>query len=272
VSAAARRLPARAIPTHPSDRADGRRDFFSTGIHLTVIESAADPAAESWRNLNAITDLVHDVITTDTHLVVSALCGDVAAGGVALALAADRVVARKGIVINPYYQHMGGLYGSEYWTYLFPRRVGHAAAARLTSEPFAAISSAHAARIGLLDGMYGPTVESFTASLHADARRLADPLPVRRAARSQTRAGTRPRDETASPLPPPRDGPLAPVLLRPRPAIPPSPAPVRIQAKPATEPSGNVRGRLQGVMASLATCQRLRDLARSAHRDCRAGF
>ena len=27
-------------------------------------------------------------------------------------------------MLNPYYRHMGGLYGSEYWTYLLPRRVG----------------------------------------------------------------------------------------------------------------------------------------------------
>ena len=40
------------------------------------------------------------------------------------ALAADRVYARDDVVLNPYYRHMGGLYGSEYWTYLLPRRVG----------------------------------------------------------------------------------------------------------------------------------------------------
>ena len=57
---------------------------------------------------------------------ISAIAGDAAAGGVPLALAADYVLAREDIVLNPYYQHMGGLYGSEYWTYLLPRRVGPA--------------------------------------------------------------------------------------------------------------------------------------------------
>ena len=33
-------------------------------------------------------------------------------------------MAREDVVLNPYYRHMGGLYGSEYWTYLLPRRVG----------------------------------------------------------------------------------------------------------------------------------------------------
>jgi enoyl-CoA hydratase/carnithine racemase len=62
------------------------------------------------------------MLETDSHLVISALCGDAAAGGVPFAVAADHVVARKDVVLNPYYQHMGGLYGSEYWTYLLPRR------------------------------------------------------------------------------------------------------------------------------------------------------
>ena len=102
----------------------GGEDYFSNGIHLNVIEAAEDPAAESWSNLVAIDDLVRDIVQTDSHLVISALAGDAAAGGVPLALAADCVVAREDTILNPYYQHMGGLYGSEYWTYLLPRRVG----------------------------------------------------------------------------------------------------------------------------------------------------
>ena len=67
---------------------------------------------------------MREVIETDSHVVISALTGDAAAGGVPFALAADHVVAREDVVLNPYYRHMGGLYGSEYWTYLLPRRVG----------------------------------------------------------------------------------------------------------------------------------------------------
>ena len=104
----------------------GGTDYFSNGIHLNVIEAAEDQAGESWRNLQAINDLVREIIETDYQLVISALRGDAGAGGVPLALAADHVVARRDVVLNPYYQHMGGLYGSEYWTYLLPRRVGPA--------------------------------------------------------------------------------------------------------------------------------------------------
>ena len=31
---------------------------------------------------------------------------------------------RSGVVINPHYKNMGNLYGSEYWTFVLPRRVG----------------------------------------------------------------------------------------------------------------------------------------------------
>ena len=101
----------------------GERDFFSNGIHLNVIEAADDPAAESWANINAIDDLVEAVLTTTDRLVVSAVAGNAAAGGVMLALAADEVWCRSGAVLNPHYRLMG-LYGSEYWTYTLPRRVG----------------------------------------------------------------------------------------------------------------------------------------------------
>lgn len=68
---------------------------------------------------------------------------------------------REGIVLDPYYPHMGGLDGSEYWTYLLPRRVGTRTARRLTSAPFEPISAQRAARIGLLDPPYGATAEDF---------------------------------------------------------------------------------------------------------------
>jgi putative two-component system hydrogenase maturation factor HypX/HoxX len=148
----------------------GGSDFFSNGVHLNVIEAATDPDLESWRNLNAINDVVREVIQTDSHLVVSALAGDAAAGGVPFALAADLVVARRDVVLNPYYRHMGGLYGSEYWTYLLPRRVGAEMAARLTGPPFTPIGTRRAVEIGLLDAAFGATLESF----EAQARRYAE--------------------------------------------------------------------------------------------------
>jgi putative two-component system hydrogenase maturation factor HypX/HoxX len=67
----------------------GGSDYFANGIHLNEIEAAEDPAVESWRNLQAINEVVRDIVETDSHLVISALAGDAAAGGVPLALAAD---------------------------------------------------------------------------------------------------------------------------------------------------------------------------------------
>jgi putative two-component system protein, hydrogenase maturation factor HypX/HoxX len=151
----------------------GGDDYFSNGIHLNEIEAAEDPAQESWRNLNAIDDLVKDILETDSHLVVSALAGDAAAGGVPLALAGDYVLAREDTVLNPYYQHMGGLYGSEYWTYLLPRRVGAATTARLASAPFRPVGSHEAVRIGLLDAALGADLEEFRAATARFAERAA---------------------------------------------------------------------------------------------------
>jgi putative two-component system protein, hydrogenase maturation factor HypX/HoxX len=151
----------------------GGSDFFSTGIHLNVIEAAEDPAAESWRNLHAINDVVREIVETDSHLVISALAGDTAAGGVPMALAADRVVAREAVVLNPYYGHMGGLYGSEYWTYLLPRRVGREMTARLTGPPFASVGTTQAVEIGLLDAAFGADLASFRMRTRGLADQLA---------------------------------------------------------------------------------------------------
>jgi len=151
----------------------GGDDYFSNGIHLNEIEAAEDPAEESWRNLQAIDDLVKDILETDSHLVISAIAGDAAAGGVPLALAGDYVLAREDIVLNPYYQHMGGLYGSEYWTYLLPRRVGPAVAARLTGPPFRAVGANEAVRIGLVDAAFGVDLEDFQVRAARVAERIA---------------------------------------------------------------------------------------------------
>ena len=151
----------------------GGSDFFSNGIHLNVIEAADDPASESWNNLRAIDDLVREIIETDSHVVLSALGGDAAAGGVPFALAADHVVARNDVVLNPYYQHMGGLYGSEYWTYLLPRRVSAELTARLTGPPFTPVGTRQAVEIGLLDAAFGDTLDRFHSQVRALAERLA---------------------------------------------------------------------------------------------------
>jgi putative two-component system hydrogenase maturation factor HypX/HoxX len=151
----------------------GGADFFSNGIHLNVIEAAEDQAEESWYNLHAIDDVVRDIVETDSHLVISALSGDAAAGGVPFALAADHVVAREDVVLNPYYKHMGGLYGSEYWTYLLPRRIGHELTAEITEAPFLPIGTRRAVEIGLLDAAFGDTAASFRVQVRGLAERLA---------------------------------------------------------------------------------------------------
>ncbi|MFD7133609.1 enoyl-CoA hydratase-related protein [Streptomyces sp. NPDC059894] len=184
--------------TRPTDVVvlGGTRDFFSNGIHLNVIEAAPDPAAESLANIEAIDDLVEEILTTTDRLVIAALPGNAAAGGAMLALAADEVWCREGAVLNPHYRLMG-LYGSEYWTYTLPRRVGPAAAARLTGE--ALPIGAHAARtLGLVDRVLGCGPGDFTAEVTRMADRLARSagLPTRLGAKKAARE----RDEAVRPL------------------------------------------------------------------------
>ncbi|MEW2511370.1 enoyl-CoA hydratase-related protein [Streptomyces sp. NPDC046870] len=183
----------------------GTRDFFSNGIHLNVIEAAPDPAQESWTNLNAMDDLVEAVLRTTDRLVVAALGGNAAAGGAMLALAADEVWCRTGVVLNPHYRRMG-LYGSEFWTYTLPRRVGPEQAGRLTSRALP-VSAATAARLGLVDRLVPAAPRDFAAEAGrlATALAAAGDLDRRIAAKAAARAA----DERDRPLARYREAELA---------------------------------------------------------------
>jgi putative two-component system protein, hydrogenase maturation factor HypX/HoxX len=149
----------------------GPRDLFANGIHLNVVQAADDPAAESWRNINAIDDLVQAILTSTGQLTVAALAGNAAAGGLMLAAAADRVWCRAGAVLNPHYRLMG-LHGSEYWTYTLPRRVGASEAARLT-QACLPVTPASALRSGLVDHVVADDAAAFRAQVVALAGQLA---------------------------------------------------------------------------------------------------
>ena len=152
----------------------GGADFWCNGMHLHCIEAADSAADASWENINRIDDLACDILQTDTHLTIAALQGNAAAGGVFLALAADHTLARSGIVLNPHYRNMGNLYGSEYWTYLLPRRVGEAQAHALMQRRLP-LGMPEAQAIGLIDEHAGPEPASFRALLDARAAKLAAP-------------------------------------------------------------------------------------------------
>ncbi|MDZ7653898.1 MAG: hydrogenase maturation protein [Burkholderiaceae bacterium] len=155
----------------------GGPDFFSNGIHLNLIEAAASPADESWRNINAIDDVCEAVISTTDRLVFATLQGNAGAGGVFLALTADAVWAREGVILNPHYKNMGNLYGSEYWTYTLPRRVkragGSEADARRVMDNRLPLSAAQAQAAGLVDKVIASGRATFLADAIARAQRVA---------------------------------------------------------------------------------------------------
>jgi len=142
----------------------GGEECWSNGIHLNHIEVAASPADESWLNISAIDDLIYQIITTLDKLTVSALVGSAGAGGAIMALAADRVFAREGVIFNPHYKNMGELYGSEYWTYLLPKRVGQEIATSLTEQRLP-ISAKKAWQIGLCDTVLDKNHKIFVAQV-----------------------------------------------------------------------------------------------------------
>ena len=128
----------------------GGGDFWSNGIHLNTIEAAESPADESWANINAIDDLAEAILCCATQLTVAAVGGNAGAGGCFLARAADFVWVRDGVILNPHYKNMGNLFGSEFWTYLLPPRVG-AEGARAIMRHRLPMTAREAVRLGFYD-------------------------------------------------------------------------------------------------------------------------
>jgi putative two-component system protein, hydrogenase maturation factor HypX/HoxX len=145
----------------------GGQDVWSNGIHLNLIEHAKNSADESWLNINALNNLIQEIILSTHHYIICALQGNAGAGGVSLALSGDKVLARDGIVLNPHTRNMG-LFGSEYWTYLLPNRIGISKANRFTEEclPWGV---AVAKEIGLIDAYHGQSNVEFISFVRHQA-------------------------------------------------------------------------------------------------------
>jgi putative two-component system hydrogenase maturation factor HypX/HoxX len=142
----------------------GQEDFFSNGMNLNTIEASPSPADESWENINAMDDLCEELLTTTDKLTVSALQGNAGAGGVFLALTCDLIFAREGVVLNPHYKNIGNLYGSEFWTYTLPKRLGEEEAKKLMENRMP-ISANRAKELGLIDDSFGKTPAQFRSLL-----------------------------------------------------------------------------------------------------------
>jgi len=175
----------------------GGPDFWSNGIHLHAIEAAERPADASWENINAIDDVAREIVTDTDRLTISAVAGGAGAGGVFLALAADRVWLREGVVLNPHYRAMGNLYGSEYWTYLLPRRVGEGRAALITDRRLP-MGAAEAVSAGLADARIAGDPQGFLEECVARSAALADDACW--TALIEEKRRQRARDEAAKPL------------------------------------------------------------------------
>ena len=182
----------------------GGLDYWSNGIHLAEIEAADSAADESWRNINAIDDLARAIIETTDRLVISVIRGNAGAGGVFLSLAADEVWASDQIVLNPHYKDMGNLFGSEYWTYLLPRRAGAENAIRITQCRLP-MGVAEAQRLGIVDRVLAKDELVREGLVKLAAASALDQGFARRLAE---KAGRRAADEAEKPLQAYRDDEL----------------------------------------------------------------
>jgi putative two-component system hydrogenase maturation factor HypX/HoxX len=117
-------------------------------------------------------DLALELITTESQMTVAAVAGNTGAGGCFLARAADLVWVREAVMLNPHYKNMGNLYGSEYWTYSLPRRVGLEGAKAImhNRQPL----TAHAAlQMGFVDACLPGGVAAFQEDVKRQVLNMA---------------------------------------------------------------------------------------------------
>jgi putative two-component system protein, hydrogenase maturation factor HypX/HoxX len=173
----------------------GGSDFWSNGIHLNTIEAAESPADESWANINAIDDLAEAILRCTGQLTVAAVGGNSGAGGCFLARAADFVWVRDGVMLNPHYKNMGNLFGSEFWTYLLPPRVGVDGAQAIMRHRLP-MTAAEAVRLGFYDACL--PAPGFAVDVARRAAELAAAPDF--AAQLAGKLAKRQADEAAKPL------------------------------------------------------------------------
>jgi putative two-component system hydrogenase maturation factor HypX/HoxX len=151
----------------------GGEDFWSNGIHLNIIEVSDSPGRASWANIHAIDDLVAEIILSPNQITVAALRCNAGAGGAVLAMACDRVAARDGVIMTPYYSNMG-LHGSEYWRYIMPKRAGLEATQRIRKQAQPLLAS-EALSLGLIDEIFNEDWQEYHHIIEQYAKALAKP-------------------------------------------------------------------------------------------------
>ncbi len=142
-------------------------------------------------------DLVCAILTTRSQLTIAALQGNAGAGGVFLSLAADYIYARESVILNPHYKSMGNLYGSEYWTYLLPRRVGKDWAKKITQNRLP-IGAPEACDLGLIDDCFALDQANFKKKIEQLAEALA--ISQNYSVLLKNKACQREKDELKKPL------------------------------------------------------------------------
>ena len=147
----------------------GGDDFFSNGIHLSILEDSKKQGEDGWSNINAMNNLVETLLYLTDTITVASFSKNAGAGGVFLGLACDYVVGKESATLNPHYKTIG-LSGSEYHTHSLPNRVGKEKAQKLLDDCLP-ICMNEAKDIGMIDEVFA--VREYEKSLAAFCENIA---------------------------------------------------------------------------------------------------
>jgi putative two-component system protein, hydrogenase maturation factor HypX/HoxX len=144
---------------------------FHNGMDFNSIHASVNPFGTAWATMNAMNDLVRDMLTCTSKVVISAISGSASAGGVMSSLASDLVWTHGDVVFNPHYKAMG-VHGSDYWTYTLPKRVGAHAATDITNS-MQPLSARDALSVGIVDSIVSQSGDEFARIAAEEACKIA---------------------------------------------------------------------------------------------------
>ncbi|CAF0845051.1 unnamed protein product [Adineta ricciae] len=128
--------------------------YFSNGIDLNTIEASDNPVEQSQKYIHAINDLIrYLMMDLSDKIIVSVLRGHAGAGGAMMPLVGDFIFIHENSIINAHYRTMG-LFGSEYWTFNLPSRLGSVAQANSLVNHLQPMNAQQAVTSGFADFTY----------------------------------------------------------------------------------------------------------------------
>lgn len=153
----------------------GGENHWCNGINSRNIQLSPRPDVEREQNVSAMDDLVQEVASINTQVTVAAIRTNLDAGGLALALACDKMVVMQDVVFNKDSQEID--FYNETSHLLLNNAIGKETAKTMMVKKYPYLA-AELLQMGMADKLFGSDWATFNASLYAYCEQLVDSVGI----------------------------------------------------------------------------------------------